>query len=313
VIRAAGRGAHLAPPAAADAAPPAGAWVVLRAYATLLKPKITILLTAYGAVAAVVASASTGTALAGERLALFAALGLMAAGGAAALNHLFDRDLDRLMVRTRGRPVASGVIAPRAAAAFALALLALSIPLVYLLLGPVPALLTALGAGIYGGLYTLVLKRRTTSNIEIGGLAGSCGALAGWAIVDPGLAAGAWAFAALVFLWTPAHFWGLAIARDADYRAARLPMLPQVAGVSVTARRMTGYAVLTLAASLALVPLTSLSAGYGLAALVLGALYTALCLHFWGSRTVSAALRVFKASGAYLGLLLIAMVIDGRI
>jgi heme o synthase len=312
VIRVAGGGAGVAQPSA-EAAPAAGARALLRAYATLLKPKITILLTAYGAVAAVVASASTGTALAGERLALFAALGLMAAGGAAALNHLFDRDLDRLMVRTRGRPVASGVIAPRAAAAFALALLALSIPLVYLLLGPVPALLTALGAGIYGGLYTLVLKRRTTSNIEIGGLAGSCGALAGWAIVDPGLAAGAWAFAALVFLWTPAHFWGLAIARDADYRAARLPMLPQVAGVSVTARRMTGYAVLTLLASLALVPLTSLGTGYGLAALVLGALYTALCLHFWRARTVSAALRVFKGSGAYLGLLLIAMVIDGRI
>ncbi len=284
--------------------------VRLRGLLTLLKPKITLLLTAVGAVAAAVAAATTGAALDGGRLVLFCLLGLAAAGGAATLNHLFDRDLDALMRRTRLRPIPSGLVRPRTAAALAAVLLALSLPLGYLLLGPVPAVLSTLGAAIYGGLYTLFLKRRTARNIEIGGLAGSCGALAGWAVVDPGLGAGAWAFAALVFAWTPAHFWGLAVARDADYRAAGIPMLPQVAGVQATARRMTFYAVLTLVVSAALVPLTSLGAVYGLVALVTGGVGVWLCAAFWRSPKPQAALRVFKFSGAHLALLALAMLAD---
>jgi heme o synthase len=298
---------------AVAAAPAPRAAAIARAYLTLLKPKITLLLTAFGLTAAHVAAATQGVALGADRLALFALLGLMAAGGAATLNHLFDRDIDPLMRRTRHRPIPSGAVSPRAAATFAALLLGTSLPLAIVLLGWVPALLSALGAGIYGGLYTLVLKRRTTRNIEIGGLAGSCGALAGWAVVDPGLGLGAWVFAALVFLWTPAHFWGLAIARDDDYRAAGLPMLPQVAGVQATARRMTTYAVLTLLASLALVPLTSLGVAYGIGAAVAGALYLALCLAFWRTPTPASALRVFKASGAYLGLLIVAMLVFGSL
>lgn len=282
----------------------------LRGYLTLLKPKNTLLLTAVGAVAAAVAAATTGIALDGSKLAWFCVLGLAAAGGAATLNHLFDRDVDALMRRTRHRPIPSGLVRPRAAAVLAAGLLVLSLPLSYLLLGPVPAILSALGAAIYGGLYTLFLKRRTARNIEIGGLAGSCGALAGWAVVDPSLGAGAWAFAALVFAWTPAHFWGLAVARDADYRAAGIPMLPQVAGVQATARRMTFYAVLTLAVSVALVPLISLGLAYGIVALVTGCVGVGLCTAFWRSPTPAAALRVFKFSGAHLALLALAMLAD---
>lgn len=282
----------------------------LRGLLTLLKPKITLLLTAVGAVAAAVAAATTGTALDGSKLAWFCLLGLAAAGGAATMNHLFDRDLDALMRRTRHRPIPSGLVRPRTAAALAAGLLALSLPLSYLLLGPVPAVLSALGAAIYGGLYTLFLKRRTARNIEIGGLAGSCGALAGWAVVDPGLGAGAWVFAALVFAWTPAHFWGLAVARDADYRAAGIPMLPQVAGVRVTARRMTFYAALTLVVSAALAPLTSLGAVYGAVALVTGGFGLWLCAAFWRSPAPATALRVFKFSGAHLALLALAILAD---
>jgi protoheme IX farnesyltransferase len=288
------------------------ALTLVRAYGTLLKPKITLLLTAFGLTAALVAAATLGQEVTTGRLVLFALVGLMASGGAACLNHLFDRDIDRTMARTKHRPIPQGVVSPRAAVLYATVLLAVGMPLTFVLLGPVPALFSALGAGIYGGLYTLVLKRRTARNIELGGLAGSCGALAGWAVVDPTLAWGAWVFAALVFLWTPAHFWGLAIARDADYRAVRIPMLPQVAGVEATARMMTLYAALTLAASLALGWVTDLGLVYALAALATGGLYTSLCVGFWRKPSAAAALRVFKSSGAYLGLLIVAMLVDGR-
>jgi heme o synthase len=283
------------------------ALVLVRAYGTLLKPKITLLLAAVAVTAAVVAAATTGSTVSAGQLALLALLGTAAAGGAATLNHLFDRDLDARMGRTRHRPIPSGLVSPQAAAAVAIILLSASLPLAALLLGVVPAFFCALGAGIYGCLYTLVLKRRTPHNIEIGGLAGSCGALAGWALVDPALGPGGWALAALVFLWTPAHFWGLAIVRDADYRVVGVPMMPQIAGVATTSRRMTVYALLTMVVSLALVPLTSLGLGYGVVAALSGGLYTALCLRCWRTPTPRAAFDVFKASGAYLGVLLLAM------
>lgn len=282
----------------------------IKAHLTLLKPKITLLLTAVGGVAAAVAAATTGTALDAGRLVWLCVLGLAAAGAAATLNHLFDRDIDVLMRRTRNRPIPTGLVTPRAAAVQAAVLLACAVPLAYLLLGPVPALFIALGAAIYGGFYTLFLKRNTARNIEIGGLAGSCGAIAGWAIVDPGLGAGAWLFGALVFAWTPAHFWGLAVARDADYRATKLPMMPQVAGVAATARLMTVYAVLTLAASVALVPATSLGLVYGAVAVVSGGFGLLLCARFQRSLATAWALRVFKFSGGHLALLVVGMLLD---
>jgi heme o synthase len=277
------------------------------AFITLLKPRVTILLTAYGGVAALVAA---GGDLAAGRLLLFAVLGLMASGGAACLNHLFERDIDARMKRTRNRPLPTGRITPRAAARFAVILLGISLPAAWLTLGSTVALLFALGAAIYGGLYTLVLKRRTPKNIVIGGLAGSCGALAGWAVADPSLSLGAWLLATVVFLWTPPHFWGLAIARDADYRAANLPMLPQVAGIERTAQAMVIYAGATWMVSLAAVPFTDLGATYGIAALILGGLFTFLCVAFWRLPTPVMGMKVFKSSGAYLGLLLIAMSLD---
>lgn len=277
---------------------------VAAAYLTLTKPKITLLLTACGVAAAFLAA---GGSLPWGRLGAFTLFGYLASGGAAALNHLFDRDIDAVMRRTRHRPIPSGRVSPAAAAAFAATLLAVALTGGALVLGPVVAAFMAAGAAIYGGLYTLVLKRTTARNIVIGGLAGSCGALAGWAVVDPGLAPGAWILAALVFLWTPSHFWGLAIARDEDYRAVDVPMLPQVRGTAVTARAMAIYAVLTWAVSLALVPFAPVGLVYGALAFVLGGLYTGLCLAFVRTPSHAMGMRVFKASGAYLGLLIVAM------
>lgn len=277
---------------------------------TLTKPKVTLLLLAFGLVASVVAGAAAGTPVGASHLLAFALVGYMAAGGAAALNHLFDRDLDARMARTRDRPLPSGRLRPAAAARTAVALLAASLPCAYAIFGPAAACWMAAGAVVYAGLYTLVLKRRTASNIVWGGLAGSCGVLAGWAAVDPGLAPGAFALAALVFLWTPPHFWGLAIARDGDYRAAGVPMLPQLRGVAVTAARMLGYALAMVGASLILVPSTPLGARYGIAAAILGAAFVGVCWRTFRAPSVRHALLAFHASGAYLALLLLTMVVD---
>jgi len=279
----------------------------IRAYSTLLKPKITILLTAYGVFAALLAAGGT---VSFARLGLFALLGFMASGGAATLNHLFERDIDARMARTRQRPLPSGRVTPRAAAILATALLGISIPAAWLLLGPPVAAWFALGALVYGGLYTRYLKPRTPMNIVIGGLAGSCGALAGWSLADPGLALGGWLLALIVFLWTPSHFWGLAIARDADYRAVGLPMLPQVRGITRTATAMLGYTVATWIASLMLVPATDLGLVYGAGATLLGVVFTGLCVAFRLRPTAARGQQVFKFSGLYLLLLLLFMGID---
>lgn len=278
--------------------------------ATLTKPKVTLLLLAYGLVAAVVAAAESGATVGVAHLGAFGFLGYLAAGGAAALNHLFDRDLDARMARTRDRPLPSGRLRPATAAGTAVALLALSLPCAYAIFGPAAACWMAAGAVVYAGLYTLALKRRTPHNVVWGGAAGSCGVLAGWASVDPGLAPGAFALAALVFLWTPPHFWGLAIARDRDYRAAGVPMLPQVRGVRATAGHMVGYALASAVVSLALVAVTPLGAAYAAAAIVLGVAFVGVCLRTYRAPSVRRALVAFHASGAYLALLLLAMVAD---
>lgn len=290
---------------------PAGMGERLLAYLPLVKPRIILLLGLFGAVAALVAGGGHGQPW---RLGLFTLLALMSAGGTAALNHLFERETDALMERTRSRPLPSGKVSPAGAATLAVVLLGVSIPAAWLWLGGAVALQLALGAAIYGGLYTLVLKRRTAWNIVIGGAAGANMALAGWAVVQPNLAPhlapGAWLMGLLVFLWTPPHFWGLAIARDADYRRAGIPMLPQVAGVAKTARSMAGYAVASWVVSLALVTVTDLGYYYLAGALVLGAAFTAACIAFWLRPTVKLAGVVFKGSGLYLGLLLVAMTVD---
>jgi len=279
----------------------------IAAYLPLVKPKIILLLGLYGAVSALVAG--EGRVAAGSLL-LFVLFALMSAGGAACLNHLFERKTDALMERTRNRPLPSGQVSPAGAARLAVVLLGVSVPGALFLLGGAVALQLALGAAIYGGLYTLVLKRRTTWNIVIGGAAGGNMALAGWALVDPSLPMGAWLLAAIVFLWTPPHFWGLAIARDTDYRAAGIPMLPQVSGIANTARSMAGYALASWVVSLAVVQFTSLGSFYLVSAFVLGALFSAACILLWRRPSLQLAFTVFKGSGAYLGLLLIAMAVD---
>lgn len=279
----------------------------LAAYLPLLKLRITALLVLYGVAAALVAG---GGQVPTDRLFFFLLFGSAASSAAAALNHLIERDSDRKMERTRNRPLPSGQVTPRAVALLATALLLVAIPGAWLTLGGAVALQLALGAAVYAGLYTAILKRRTPWNIVVGGIAGSNMALAGWFVGSDHLSLGAWLLAALVFLWTPPHFWGLAVARDSDYRAAGLPMLPQVAGVPRTAREIALYAIATCAVSLALGWYGYLGPVYTAAAIILGLLFVGYALRFWRRPTPRHGGSLFKFSGIYLGLLLLAMLAD---
>lgn len=282
----------------------------IKAGLPLIKPRVVVLLAVAGLVAFRLGGASHGVTPTFGRVALFVLFASMTAGGAACLNHLFEQDLDARMERTRNRPLPSGRIQASGARLLALALFALSLGPSYAVFGVGPTALLAAGAAIYAGIYTVVLKRRTSANIVIGGSAGSAMVLAGWLAGGGTLDLPAWIFALIIFLWTPPHFWSLAVALDTDYRRAGIPMLPQVAGVPTAAVAMIRYALATWAASMALGFFTPLGPIYLAAAALLGASLTAGCIHFRYRPDPPNAWRLFKGSGAYLLLLLIAMVVD---
>ena len=228
---------HLALAIAALAATAAAAGATMRAtpvaaapwrdYVTLTKPRIMSLLLLTGACGMVVGAG--GAPPAGRFVAAMAGLAL-ACGGASALNHLIDRDLDRAMSRTDRRPVAAGRVAPSRALEFGLALSAGSFVLLSAAVNPLTAVLALAGNLFYVVVYTRVLKRSTPQNIVIGGAAGAVPPLVGWAAATGNLTVPALALFAIVFIWTPPHFWALAILIKRDYEAAGVPMLPVVRG-----------------------------------------------------------------------------------
>jgi len=238
---------------------------------------------------------------------------LLASAAAGAFNQFVEADSDRLMKRTRGRAFASGALP--ANGTWLLAIVALGVVAVAAaawLVNGVAAGFVAAGALTYAGLYTLGLKRRTAWNIVIGGLAGSFAVLAGAAAVDPQIGALGWSLALVLFLWTPPHFWSLAIANSAEYEAAGVPMLPVVVGVPRAARIVHANALALVAASL--LPL-AFGAGwvYGVGALVGGAHFlrkTQALAHAPERKTAMAA---FFASMVQLSVLLAAVVIDAAL
>lgn len=243
-------------------------------------------------------------------LVLLLVSGFLVAGGAAALNHYFDRDIDSAMSRTRLRPLVTGQIRPPEIVLGAGSAMIGAGVLVAAAFNPIMAALLSTGAFIYVVVYTLWLKRRNPLNIVVGGLAGSCAVLSGWALVDPGLGVLPLLLAAVVFLWTPAHFWSLALVRVDDYRRAGVPMLPAVVGAQQAARLVAVHVAGTVALSLGLQRVASL-----------GPLYLALAtggglVFLWmGARLIrhpapAAAWPLFKFSGVYLGLLFFAVLLD---
>jgi heme o synthase len=236
--------------------------------------------------------------------------GTFAAGGANALNMVVDRDIDAVMARTRGRPLVTGELTPGAALRFALAL---EVAAFALLWGAVNLLSAVLAVGatlFYVLVYTLWLKRTSTRNIVIGGAAGAVPVLVGWTAVRNELDWAPLVLFAVIFYWTPPHFWALAVRYREDYTAARVPMLPAVAGVRTTAVRILGYSLALWALTL----LFSAVAGMGLiylgAALGLGGFFVWSAVQLLRSATPERAMRLFTYSISYITLLFGAMALD---
>ncbi len=285
-----------------------GVWPVLGDYVTLTKPRIMSLLV-LTSVCAMVASAHGAPQL--GALAALVVGGGLACGGASALNHVLDRDIDRLMgPRTASRPVAAGRIAPARATAFGLALSALSFLILALFASLLSAALALSGGAFYVLVYTLWLKRSTAQNIVIGGVAGAIPPLAGWAAVHGSLGLGAAYLFAIVLLWTPPHFWALALLLAPHYETAQVPMLPVTRGPAVTTRQMLAYTVALVVPTLAPGLLGTFGAAYLVSAAGLDGIFCALAWRLWRRSTAGRAAVLFHYSLLYLALLFGAVAVD---
>lgn len=238
--------------------------------------------------------------------------GALAAASASTINCLYDRDIDYLMERTRHRPLPSGRVQPRDALIFAIALASLSFTLLAVFANLLSALLAMSGIIFYIGIYTHLLKRHTTQNIVIGGAAGAIPALVGWAAVTGTVSLPAWVIFAIVFLWTPPHFWALALMIRDDYAQVGVPMLPVVAGNAATTRQIFAYSLVLIPVTLLLVyPLNVTGVVYGAIALLLGGIFiqkTWVLMKNPDDRQQARSL--FKFSILYLMLLCAGMAVD---
>jgi heme o synthase len=236
--------------------------------------------------------------------------GTLAAGGANAINMYVDRDIDQLMERTRNRPLVTGAIAPRNALTFALALELVAFAVLWAGANLLSAVLALAATAFYVGVYTVWLKRTSTQNIVIGGAAGAVPVLVGWAAVQNSLGWTPFVLFALMFFWTPPHFWALAIRYADDYRAANVPMLPAVVPFENAVHQMIGHTLAMVACSLILAPVADLGAIYLVSAAVLGGLFIASVLWLAKRPTPANSMRVFAYSITYITLLFAALTLD---
>lgn len=236
--------------------------------------------------------------------------GTLAAGGANAINMVVDRDIDAVMQRTQGRPLVTGVMTPHAALVFAITLEAVAFVQLWLTVNPLSAVLAVSATLFYVFIYTLWLKRTSRQNIVIGGAAGAVPVLVGWAAVRGDLSAAPFLLFALIFVWTPPHFWALAIRYRKDYQSVSVPMLPAVASFRRVCRQIVAYTVAVWAVSLAFGAVADLGVIYWVAAGLLGALFLAMVLRLYRSPTEALAMRVFGYSITYITLLFGAMALD---
>jgi heme o synthase len=280
----------------------------VRDYVNLTKPRIMSLLLLTGGAGLFVGAGGA------PRLwpALLTMVGLaLACGGASALNHYLDRDIDKLMgSRTEARPVASGRIVEARALEFGLALSAFSFVLLDSLVN-LPTALLALGGNLfYVIVYTRWLKRSTVQNIVIGGAAGAVPPLVGYAGASGHLGWAALVMFAVVFVWTPPHFWALALMIKEHYARANVPMLPVVKGDAATARQIVQYTFVLIAVTLAPVAFGVFGLVYGVAAAILGAIFAWYALELRRTLERRSAVRLFHYSLLYLALLFVAMALD---
>lgn len=236
--------------------------------------------------------------------------GTLSAGSANAVNMYIDRDIDALMERTQQRPLVTGVIPARNALIFALVLQAIAFVVLWAGANLLSAVLALGAAAFYIGVYTIWLKRTSRQNIVIGGVAGAVPVLVGWAAVQDSLSWTPIVLFFAMFLWTPPHFWALAVKYADDYRAADVPMLPAVAPIEVVIRQMLWYTVVLVATTLVLIPVAGLGWIYGVAAVVLGAMFIGGTLALRKHPTPAASMRLFGFSITYVTVLFGAMTLD---
>jgi protoheme IX farnesyltransferase len=236
--------------------------------------------------------------------------GALAAGGANALNMVLDRDIDQLMHRTRHRPLVTRDVTPTAAFVFALALETAAFVELWQAVNLLSALLALSATAFYVFVYTLWLKRSSSQNIVIGGAAGAVPVLVGWSAVTGRLGWAPLVLFAVIFVWTPPHFWALAIKYRDDYAAANVPMLPVVTGFGRTARRILVYTVLLVAVTVLFSAVGHMGALYLAGALVLGAVFVAYAWRLQRTPTPASAMALFRYSITYLTLLFVAMAGD---
>jgi len=281
-------------------------------YVALTKPRIIELLLVTTLPTMVVAQRGL------PRLGLVAATlvgGTLAAGGANAVNMYVDRDIDRLMHRTRNRPLVTGTVTPGSALAFAGLLEAVAFVELWALVNLLSAVLALSATAFYVGVYTLWLKRRSAQNIVIGGAAGAVPVLVGWSAVTGSLGWPPVVLFAVIFLWTPPHFWALAVRYRTDYEAAHVPMLPVVASPTRIAHNVFGYTLALVATTIVFAPVAHMGATYLAVASVSGAVYLAMAVRLWvlahrHAAIESQAMRLFGYSISYLAVLFGALALD---
>jgi protoheme IX farnesyltransferase len=279
----------------------------LKAYVALTKPRIIELLLVTTVPTMFVASRHLPSP---GLIALTLVGGSLAAGGANACNMVYDRDIDAVMDRTKNRPLVTGKMSPTAALVFALTLELGAFVLLALTVNLLSAVLAVSATAFYVLVYTMWLKRSSVQNIVIGGAAGAVPVLVGWSSVTDRLSVAPFILFGVIFLWTPPHFWALAVRYREDYATAKIPMLPVVADISKVAHEIIAYTVATALLSLSFGPVAHLNWGYEASALVLGALFCWKAIGLWRSPDAKHAMRLFAYSISYLTLLFMAMGID---
>jgi protoheme IX farnesyltransferase len=285
---------------------------VLRGYVALTKPRIIELLLVTTVPTMVVAA----NGIPGLWLIVATLIGgTLAAGGANAFNMVLDRDIDAIMERTKRRPLVTGVMTPRAATIFAVALELAAFAALSLWVNMLSAYLAMAATAFYVVVYTFWLKRRSKQNIVIGGAAGAVPVLIGWAAVTNSLSWTPVLLFLVIFIWTPPHFWALAVRYRDDYEAARVPMMPVVASLRRTTLEILIYSVVMWAVTVLVGPVAHLGWIYAITALVLGGLFTFYALrlyrHSLNDRAdVGEAMRLFHFSITYLTALFVLMAVD---
>jgi protoheme IX farnesyltransferase len=281
---------------------------VLADYATLTKPKVQSLL---------LLTTVTTMYIAGDpspaRVLLTCLGGYLSAGGAGAVNHYWDRDIDAQMTRTANRPIPGGRVSPRAALIFGFTLAALSVLVLATTVNVLAAGLSLCGFVGYVGVYTIWLKRRTPQNIVIGGAAGAVPPLVGWAAATGHVGGTAILLFAIVFYWTPPHFWALSLLMKDEYAKVSIPMMPVARGEAETRRQILIYSILLYAVTQLPFCAGGLGTIYLGASMVLGVAFVYAAVRLYRRADRRSALTLYLFSLAYLALLFVSMVVDRHV